>query len=157
MSLLAKLPLILLALGLTALLYFYGRSGLSRLRPPKLGLDAEGRLQPCPSRLNCVSSQAPDREHQTRPFPYGGTRQETQARLRGLLDATPRLAWVKEEDRYWHLTATSRLFRYVDDLEFLFDDEAGLVHVRSASRVGRSDLGVNRARVRTLREAFEKM
>src|SRR6185295_17988063 len=124
MSLLAKLPLILLALGLAALLFFYGRSGLSRLRPPKLGLDAEGRLRPCPARLNCVSSQAPDRAHQTRPFPYTGSRQETQAKLRAFLGETPRLAWVKEEDRYWHLTATSRLFRYVDDLEFLFDDEA---------------------------------
>lgn len=155
MNLLARLPLILLGLGIAALLFFYTRSGLSRLRPPKLGLTAEGALRPCSRKPNCVSSQATDRAHQTRPLPYTGTREATQAKLAAILDATPRLSWVTREERYWHLTAVSRLFRFTDDLELLFDDEAKVVHVRSASRVGHSDLGVNRARVRALREAYE--
>jgi len=156
MNLLVKIPLILLALGLAALLFFYTRSGLSRLRPPKLGLTPEGTLRPCSSRPNCVSSQAEDRPHQTRPFPYSGSREETQAKLGAILDATPRVHWVTRDERYWHLTAISRLFRYTDDLELQFDDSAKLVHLRSASRIGVSDMGVNRARVRALREAYER-
>jgi uncharacterized protein (DUF1499 family) len=155
MSLPAKIFFVFLALALAALLSFYVRSGLSRLRPPRVGLTPEGNLLPCSPRPNCVSSQAPDREHQTRPFPYSGSRQETQAKLRAAIATLPRLRFVKEEDRYWHLTAVSRLFRYTDDVEFLFDDEARLVHVRSASRIGVSDMGANRTRVRALRAAYE--
>jgi uncharacterized protein (DUF1499 family) len=157
MSVLAKLPWIVLGLGAAGALFFYSRSGLSRLRPPQGGLDAEGALLPCPKKPNCVSSQAAadDKLHLTRPFPYAGTRQETQAKLAAILDATPRIHWVTRDERYWHLTATSRLFRFVDDVEFVFDDGGGVVHVRSASRVGHSDLGVNRKRVGALRAAYD--
>lgn len=157
MNVLAKLPWIVLGLGAAGVLFFYSRSGLSRLRPPKPGLDAEGRLSPCPNKPNCVSSQAApdDKVHLTRPFPYSGTRPETQTRLRAAIGTVPRLAWVKEDERYWHLTATSRLFRFIDDVEFAFDDEAQVVHVRAASRVGHSDLGVNRKRVGALRKAYD--
>jgi uncharacterized protein (DUF1499 family) len=157
MNVLSKIPLLLLALGAAGVLFFYSRSGLSRMRPPKVGLDSEGRLLPCPNKPNCVSSQAAadDRVHLTRPFPYAGTRQETQGKLRAAIGKVPRLAWVTQDERYWHLTATSRLFRFVDDVEFAFDDVEKVVHVRSASRVGHSDLGVNRKRVRALRAAYD--
>jgi uncharacterized protein (DUF1499 family) len=63
---------------------------------------------------------------------------------------------VTVEDRYIHAEFTSALFRFVDDVEFQIDAESGLIHFRSASRVGRSDLGVNRKRMESIRMAFEK-
>jgi uncharacterized protein (DUF1499 family) len=62
--------------------------------------------------------------------------------------------FVVEEDRYWRIEFRSRIFRFVDDVEFLFDPESKRIHVRSASRLGHSDLGVNRQRVETIRELY---
>jgi uncharacterized protein (DUF1499 family) len=159
MNILLKSSLVLLALALVAIVFFYSHSFLSRLHPRPVGLTAEGRLLPCPATPNCVSSQAPDagdRRHQTRPIRYLGSREETQRRLAAVLDATPRLRWIERDDRYWHLTATTLLLRYVDELEFVFDGEARLVHVRSASRIGTWDFGANRKRVRAIRTALER-
>jgi uncharacterized protein (DUF1499 family) len=61
-----------------------------------------------------------------------------------------------QEGDYWRSTAVSLLFRFIDDVEFLFDDQAQVVHVRSASRSGYSDRGVNQARVEELRAAMAR-
>jgi uncharacterized protein (DUF1499 family) len=63
--------------------------------------------------------------------------------------------FVKETESYWHVEFRSRIFRFVDDVEFLFDRDSKVIHVRSASRVGYSDLGVNRARVEKIRMMFQ--
>jgi uncharacterized protein (DUF1499 family) len=68
-----------------------------------------------------------------------------------------RVRIVTQRDDYLHAEFTTPLLRFVDDVEFLADPAAGVIHVRSASRVGYSDLGVNRRRVRRIREAFEKV
>ena len=69
----------------------------------------------------------------------------------------PRITIVREEEGYMHAEARSLLFRFVDDVEFLLDADNRLIHVRSASRTGYSDLGVNRRRVERIRTAFENM
>jgi uncharacterized protein (DUF1499 family) len=72
-----------------------------------------------------------------------------------VIGAVPRLKIVTESGDYLHAEATSLIFRFVDDVEFFVDREAKVIHFRSASRVGHSDLGVNRARMENIREAFQ--
>jgi uncharacterized protein (DUF1499 family) len=121
--------------------------------PATLGLQ-DGRLAPCPATPNCVTSEASDAAGRPEPLPYAGTRDQTHARLVALLDAWPRVTLVTIEPYYIHAEFRSRLFRFVDDVEFRFDDERRVVHSRSASRVGRGDMGVNAARMREVAAAF---
>ncbi|NPU85167.1 MAG: DUF1499 domain-containing protein [Syntrophaceae bacterium] len=143
-------PLILLLAG-------FCFAGCSGARPDGLGLKA-GRLAPCPSSPNCISSQAPreDRTHFAEPFRYAGSAEDARRRLLDVLKALPRVRIVVAEERYIRAEFTSTVFRFVDDVEFVFDDAEKAVHVRSASRVGYSDLGVNRKRVEAIRRAFRE-
>ena len=111
-------------------------------------------LKPCPSSPNCVSSLAEDASHRVPPLSWTGELTQAKARLRQAVLAAGDATFVVESDQYWHLEFRSRVFRFVDDVEFLFDREHRLIHVRSASRVGYSDLGVNRKRVETIRARF---
>ena len=111
-------------------------------------------LKPCPSSPNCVSSLAEDAPHRVPPLSWTGELAQAKARLRQAVLAAGDATFVVEADTYWHLEFRSRVFRFVDDVEFLFDREHRLIHVRSASRVGYSDLGVNRKRVETIRARF---
>lgn len=77
-------------------------------------------------------------------------------RLRQIVNAMPRTRVVATTDDYLHVEFTSALLRFVDDVEFRVDVDAGVIHVRSASRVGRYDFGVNRRRVEAIRDAFER-
>jgi uncharacterized protein (DUF1499 family) len=79
---------------------------------------------------------------------------EALARLKQVLLNEPRTSIVKEEGDYLHAEARSFLFRFVDDVEFLLDADQQVIHVRSASRIGYSDLGVNRRRIERIRSAF---
>lgn len=83
----------------------------------------------------------------------GLARADAMTALREVVEAMPRTKVVRETDRYLHAEATSLVFRFVDDLELLLGDGDELV-VRSASRLGRSDLGVNAKRVEALRDAL---
>lgn len=112
-------------------------------------------LKPCPSSPNCVSSLSEDANHRVPPLSWTGDFAQAKARLRRAVLAAGDAAFVVEADRYWHLEFRSRWFRFVDDVEFLFDPARGLIHVRSASRVGHSDLGVNRKRVEKIRSLFQ--
>jgi uncharacterized protein (DUF1499 family) len=81
------------------------------------------------------------------PIPFAGTPSEALARVRGVIDALPRTRVAAEGDGYLHVEFTTALLRFVDDVEFLVDPAARVIHFRSASRVGRSDLGTNRRRM----------
>lgn len=122
-------------------------------RPPVLGPVA-GKLLPCPGSPNCVGSQDPDPDHLVAPLPARGPVQETMARLKAAVLAEPRMRVTEEREGYLRAESTSLLFRFVDDVEFLYDGTAQVVHVRSASRVGHSDLGANRRRIEKLRAAL---
>jgi uncharacterized protein (DUF1499 family) len=122
--------------------------------PTDLGV-REGRLKPCPATPNCVSSQAQDASHRVAALRFQGSAQVAFERLKAVLAAMPRMRIVEARDGYLRAEAASRLFGFVDDLEFYFDAPTAQVHVRSASRIGYSDLGVNRARVEAIRKAFE--
>lgn len=115
----------------------------------------DGRLAPCPDRPNCVSSQATDAVHAIAPLRYATGPEIALQRLRQVIESLPRTRIVIATDSYLHAEFTSALLRFVDDVEFQFDAINRLIHVRSASRVGYSDLGVNRRRVEIIRKAFE--
>lgn len=108
-------------------------------------------LSPCPSSPNCVSTQATDERHAIAPFLYKKSRAEAKEALKAVCTTLPRTKLVEEDESYLHYEVTSLLLRFVDDVEFLFDDNTKTVHFRSASRTGYSDLGVNRQRMEQLR------
>lgn len=111
-------------------------------------------LEPCPASPNCVSSLAQDEMHAIEPFRYETGTEAARKALLEALSATPRVTVTVETNRYIHAEARTRLFRFVDDLEFLFDEDEATIHIRSASRVGYGDMGVNRKRLESIRERF---
>jgi uncharacterized protein (DUF1499 family) len=124
-------------------------------RPSSLGV-VDGRLAPCPTTPNCVSTRASDDQHRIDPIAFDGDGDGALKRLKVAIATIPRMRIVTETDDYIHAEATSLLFRFVDDVEFLVDRGAKVIHFRSASRVGRSDIGVNRARMEQIRAAFQR-
>lgn len=144
---------VVLVLSVVSWASILGILSLLARRPGNLGVH-DGRLVPCPPRPNCVSSQASDADHAIAPLTFPDGPDEAMHRLKRILASWPRTRLITDEDGYLYAECTSRLFRFVDDLECLLDRHSRVIHVRSASRVGRSDLGVNRRRVEALREAF---
>ena len=110
----------------------------------------------CPSSPNCVSTQAQDEGHTIAPFRYRKSRAEAKEALKEVIRSLPRTKLVEEDETYLHYEVTSLLFRFVDDVEFLFDDDTKTIHFRSASRTGYGDLGVNRTRMEQLRSLSER-
>lgn len=88
------------------------------------------------------------------PIPYNGTPAEVRERLLEVLYHYPRTRIVRQEPDYLKAECRSRLFHFVDDVEFVFDDEARQIHFRSASRIGYGDRGVNRKRMKEIRAAL---
>ena len=109
------------------------------------------RLQSCPSSPNCVSTQAQDEGHIIAPFRYRKSRAEAKEVLKEVIRTLPRTKLLEEDESYLHYEFTSLLLRFVDDVEFLFDDEMKTIHFRSASRTGYGDMGVNRKRMEQVR------
>lgn len=123
---------------------------------PQVGL-RDGHLLSLPASPNAVSSEPGTREDaRVDPLPMHGDEEETRAALGLLLRSEPRVTIEEEHEGYLHAVFASRLFGFRDDLELRIDEDESLVHVRSASRVGRSDLGANRARVERLRELWDQ-
>jgi len=114
-------------------------------------------LAPCPSSPNCVSTLAPaeDTRHAIAPYRYHKSRAEAKEAVKATIASLPRTRLVEEEEAYLHYEFTSRLLRFVDDVEFVFDDEAKNIHFRSASRIGYGDHGVNRDRMEHIRGLCE--
>jgi uncharacterized protein (DUF1499 family) len=123
-------------------------------RPTNLGIK-DGRLAPCKPSPNCVSSRADpaDREHYIAPIAFRGSMQD----LRRAVEAMERATVISAERNYLYAEFRTRLMRYVDDVELYYDEKQGLVHVRSASRLGRRDFGVNRNRIEALRRIIGQL
>ena len=155
-SILKWLLIAIALLAVAALLA--GQLGLLSGTPPAdLGV-RDGKLKRPSKTPNSVSSQAdlwPGDAQQAyariAPLPLVGSGAATIARLKTLVQAQPRTAVVKSESDYLYATFTTPMMKYTDDVEFWFDPAAQVVQVRSASRLGRKDLGANRARVEAVR------
>jgi uncharacterized protein (DUF1499 family) len=125
-------------------------------RPTTIGVQA-GKLAPCPGTPNCVSSQSQEATHKIEPLTYKSTPQEAIADLKKVIQSLPKTKIITETENYLYAEFTSKLMGFVDDVEFLIDDNAKVIHVRSASRLGKSDLGVNRQRIETLRAKLNEL
>lgn len=124
--------------------------------PTNLGVQAE-HLAPCPSTPNCVVSQGGDREHQIAPIVYQGDRPQAYQALVQVLGVVPRTEIIKQTDDYIRAESRSRIFGFVDDVEFYFPATEPVIQMRSASRLGESDLGVNRRRLEQIRLALKDL
>ena len=128
--------------------------------PANIGV-TNGKLADCPATPNCVSSQAPttDSQHglakplpwRIAPIPMSGDTPTTMAQLKQVIQGMPRTNIVKETNNYLYVEFSSKLMRFVDDVEFYLDNDTKMIQVRSASRLGESDLGVNRQRIEEIR------
>jgi uncharacterized protein (DUF1499 family) len=112
------------------------------------------KLAPCPNSPNCVSSVAPDAAHRVEPLAFKGAPAAAMERLRATITGMPRARVVRHDATSLSAEFTSWLLRFVDDVDCVLDADARVIHIRSASRVGYSDLGVNRKRVEQIRAAF---
>jgi uncharacterized protein (DUF1499 family) len=121
-------------------------------RPTTLGV-TNGNLAPVPTSPNCVCSQAPtgDSEHYIEPFPLTGSPRDSIEALKAIVQSMERTTIVEATDTYLYAEFTTKLMGYVDDVEFYADGANGVIHVRSASRLGQSDLGLNRKRIEAIR------
>ena len=113
-----------------------------------------GKLRACPASPNCVSSDATDPEHRVEPIRLVGSPEQAFAKAREIVSGWPRTQIVSEAPGYLHAECKSRIMRFIDDLELALRAERAEIAVRSASRVGYSDMGVNRRRVERLRAAL---
>ena len=117
--------------------------------PTALGV-VDGNLAPCPDSPNCVCTQSTDPRNRLAPVALADAA-AMRERIRTALSLMPRTHVVADTDGYFHAECRSWLCGFVDDVEIYLDTQQGQVHIRSASRIGYYDLGVNRRRVETLR------
>lgn len=130
-----------------------GMSALFAGTAPDLGVQ-DGQLQACPPSPNCVVSQNGDEIHSIEPIVYQRDRATAKATLVKVLGVVPRTTIVTETEDYIRAASESRLLGFVDDVEFYFPSDTNVIEMRSASRLGESDLGVNRRRLEQIRLAI---
>ena len=105
----------------------------------------------CPASPNCVSSFATDKKHHISPLKYSATKEQLLQNLKNRIANMGNAKIVAEKEDYLHVEFTSKVLRFVDDTEFLLDDDSKTLHFRSASRLGHSDFGVNRKRIEAIK------
>ena len=143
--------LVLLPLIVIAALYFLS---MNAARPQNLGV-VNGQLAQLPDKPNCVSTQTQDTDKRMEPIPFDKKPGEMVVSIKDTLTSMPRVKLVSETENYLHFEFTSLIFRFIDDVEFFVDDRDMVVHFRSASRVGHSDLGANRKRMQLISEKLK--
>lgn len=116
----------------------------------------DGRLAPCPDKPNCVASDSEDEAKRIEPLRFEGDQTAIWAALQDAVAGLPRTTIVTVDDTYLHAEARSRIFGFIDDLEFQLRPEERLIALRSAARTGRSDFGVNAARLEDVRTRLKK-
>jgi len=125
---------------------------LASRKQPELGLQG-GQLQPCPVTPNCVCSEYPGEPAFIDPHHYTATAEQAWEKLKQVVSETGGSV-ITEEAGYLRVVYETPLLHFMDDVEFRLDSHTQRIHVRSASRVGKSDLGANRERVETIRRAL---
>ncbi len=127
----------------------------SGTKPTDIGV-MQGTFKVCPSSPNCVSTQATDDKHKMEPIAYVSDMETAKNKLIGIIKGMDRTQITEQDGNYIHAEFMSKTWKFVDDVEFFFDDTAKVIHFRSASRKGYSDMGVNRKRMTTITETFNK-
>jgi uncharacterized protein (DUF1499 family) len=143
-------------LAIAVWLLYFSALAVYSWRRPDLGV-VSGSLHPCASKPNCVCSQGSPTDRTVAALPIGSeTPSAAFDRARDSVESLPRTALITASPGYARYECCTQLFRFADDVELLLDEPAGVIHIRSASRVGYSDMGVNRKRVEALRALYER-
>lgn len=142
---------VLLVVGFFVYVHYYNK------QPNDLGV-TDGLLQACPTSPNCVSSQAErsDKVHYIESIIYRDNRKDVQLSIESFLLNQGNARIISSTLGYVHLEIKSKLIGFVDDVEFYLPEADSVIHVRSASRVGYSDLDVNRERIEQVRAFLAK-
>ncbi len=127
----------------------------SGTKPTDIGVKS-GQLKACPSSPNCISTQADksDEKHYMAPLSYTGTMEAAKTKLVGIINDMERTTITENSGAYIHSEFMTPTMKFVDDVEFYFDDANKVIHFRSASRKGYSDMGLNRKRMEAITAAF---
>ena len=112
-------------------------------------------LSPCPDKPNCVSSAATKQSQKIEPLSFEGSEKDAIEQLKNIVSSLPKSEIIIQQPNYLHVTFKSPLMSYIDDTEFLADESTGLIQVRSAARLGQSDLDKNRQRIELIRQKFQ--
>jgi len=128
----------------------------SGTKPTDIGIKS-GQLKACPSSPNCISTQAAkdDKKHYMSPLTYTGTQEIAKTKLVGIINNMERTTITENSSTYIHAEFMTPTMKFVDDVEFYFDDANKVIHFRSASRKGYSDMGLNRKRMEAITAAFD--
>ena len=136
-----KLKIILLILGLITCFMFIKNN----MTPQNLGVN-NGKLAEMPSSPNAVSSQAKTEEKKVSPLAYVENKSKSKLKIENIINEYKSAKIVTNDENYIHVVFTTSAMKFKDDVEFYFDEENEVIHYRSASRIGYSDMGMNRAR-----------
>ena len=117
---------------------------------------SDTQLKPCPESPNCVSTQTQQKSKQMDPIPFKLDLKQVLKIIKSVVENLPNTQLEKESINYLHYTFKSKIFGFIDDVEFLMDAEQKLIHFRSASRTGYSDMGVNKKRMTEIKKAIEQ-
>ncbi|MBN8237239.1 DUF1499 domain-containing protein [Halobacillus kuroshimensis] len=123
---------------------------------PYLGVK-DGRLAECPSSPNCVSTQTDQQDKKMNALPFFNDLETSKQVMKEVLHQMERTTIETETENYIHGIVKSKWMKFKDDVEFYFDQDEQVIHFRSASRTGYSDMGVNRKRMNGISEHYESM
>ena len=145
------------AAGLVLAVVVAGQLGLLRgKRPSGIGISQGKLAAPKTGSWNSVASQhQAGQEHDIAGIQFTGSSGQAMERLKRILATDPSIITIEATQTYLYAHSETKLLKFVDDVEFLIDESSHLIHVRSASRLGRKDFGVNRARIEAIRRGFE--
>lgn len=113
-----------------------------------------GKFHPCPNSPNCVSTQSIDAKHKIDPIKYSNSLEEAKNKILKIIGSLKRTRIITDSENYIHIEFRTAVFKFVDDVEFYFDDSEKFIHFRSAARLGYSDMGVNRKRMENITSLF---
>jgi len=152
-SRLSIIVLVLVAIALFSSLIISGGTMFAGTRPTNLGI-TNGKLASCPGSPNCVNSQSAGALDKIAPLTYTDSKIAAMARLTAVINSLPRTKVITQTEDYLYAEFTTALMKFVDDVEFYAEDNSKVIHLRSASRLGQSDLGANRDRLEAIRAKF---
>ena len=126
------------------------------MKTPELGVE-NGLFKPLSSKPNGVSTQAKDEDKLVEPLPFSGDLESTKTLIIEVCKSYGEVKIIKEERNYIHIVFTTGKMKYKDDAEFYLDEKNQLVHYRSESRIGYSDMGLNRDRYDALASSYNEL
>lgn len=151
-------PILIIAIVLLVLVvvsYFAMRGWAANAPQPSNIGHTDGVFAPCPSSPNCVSTQHSGAYPQADPLPFSGSIREAKAKLMSVVASMPKTELITEDDNYLHYVFRSPTIGFPDDVQFYFDEAAGVIHFRSSSRLGYGDANANTTRMNAVRAAWD--